>query len=323
MNPAKAFLKAISSLRLTVVLFALSMVLILAGTLAARPTGAPGPSIILPLHLRRDPLPDLHPAQGRHNPRRLPLPAGSRWASSSSSISSPPTSSASNSPGNAQGIILAVHAGVLLLLVGEFVAGGLRQRRQHVHHQRVAPPTTSRTSRTANSPSSIPAAAPTTSSSPSPVLPRRQWHHLQLAPTLRRRRCPLDGNAFGPMQQKPPGLPTATAGRGLQISAAPIPAANGIDGNTVDVPSAYITLSKAGKSLGTYLVCESARRKSSSMGSRTSSNSAFKHHYKPYSLKLIDFRHDKFVTRKWLATSPATSNSWIPPAASIVRSTSP
>lgn len=106
----------------------------------------------------------------------------------------------------------------------------------------------------------------------------------------------------GPMEQVPGlGNNKATAGFGLQIRAAGIARATGVDGMNTDIPSAYVALSAGGKDLGTHLVSlhfdeENIEPQFVDLnGKRYELWLRFKRTYKPYSLELIDFRHDKFV----------------------------
>lgn len=300
MNPAKAFLKAISSLRLTVVLFAFSMVLILAGTLAQTEKGI---WTVVDEYFRSIyvaiPFQIFIPRKVATIPGVFPFPGGLTlgvllfvnllaahlvrfkltWKRS--------------------GIILS-HAGVLLLLVGEFVTGAFaKEGNMSIVEGGTANYVEDiRTSELAIIDSSG------SSDDFVVVIPQS---FLEDSGIISNSLLPFDvavvrwmGNSglLGPMQQKPPGLPTATAGRGLQISAAPLPAANGVDGNTIDVPSAYITLTKSGKSLGTFLVSVHPQVGTQEVivdGKPYLIELRFERHYKPYSLKLIDFRHDKFV----------------------------
>jgi len=299
-NPAKSFLKAISSLRLTVILFALSMVLILAGTLAQTNSGIwtvvdqyfRSIYVAIPFQL-------FIPRKVATIPGVFPFPGGLTlgvllfvnllaahlvrfkltWKRS--------------------GIILS-HAGVLLLLVGEFVTGAFAKE----GNMSIVEGGTANYVEDIRT-SELAIIDPSGSSDDLVVVIPQSF--LEDSGVISNSLLPFDiavvrwmGNSglLGPMQQKPPGLPTATAGRGLQISAAPLPAANGVDGNTIDVPSAYVTLTKAGKSLGTHLVSvhpQVGTQEVTVDGKVYLIELRFERHYKPYSIKLIDFRHDKFV----------------------------
>ena len=92
----------------------------------------------------------------------------------------------------------------------------------------------------------------------------------------------------------------ATAGFGLKTMAVPRRAGAGTDvGGQVDATSAYVELFKKGtdESLGTYLVSVSvaAPQKVEVGGKAYDLGLRFKRTYKPYSLKLVDFRFDKYL----------------------------
>lgn len=91
----------------------------------------------------------------------------------------------------------------------------------------------------------------------------------------------------------------ATAGSGLRWNAERLPRVTGLDGQ-VDAPSALITLRRQGESLGTWLVSlhlnpvqvvtvDVDGGRDLRLGMR------FKRTYKPYTLHLWEFRHDRFV----------------------------
>lgn len=94
----------------------------------------------------------------------------------------------------------------------------------------------------------------------------------------------------------------ATDGFGTMVIAASQPQATGVEGGQVDAPSAYIRLSKADEVLGTWLVSLNAERLSDETrqpvtvdGKTHLIELRFVRDYKPYTLTLIDFTHDKFV----------------------------
>jgi hypothetical protein len=91
--------------------------------------------------------------------------------------------------------------------------------------------------------------------------------------------------------------PLVGAGIGATVAAAPLPPANGVDGQTVDVPSAYVTLSKGGRSLGKYLVSVHIAdpQPVTIDGKEYQIELRFKRTYKPYTVQLIDFKHDLFI----------------------------
>jgi len=299
-NPAKAFLKAISSLRLTVVLFALSMVLILAGTLAQTNSGI---WTVVDQYFRSIyvaiPFQIFIPRKVATIPGVFPFPGGLTlgvllfvnllaahlvrfkltWKRS--------------------GIILA-HAGVLLLLVGEFVTGAFAKE----GNMSIVEGGTANYVEDIRT-SELAIIGPSGANDDLVVVIPQSF--LQKGGIISNSLLPFDisvvrwlsnSRPLGPMQERPPGLPTATAGRGLQIAARPEPPANGVDGNTIDVPSAYITLTKGSNNLGTFLVSVHTQvgpQEVTIDGKTYLIELRFERHYKPYSIHLIDFRHDKFV----------------------------
>ena len=95
----------------------------------------------------------------------------------------------------------------------------------------------------------------------------------------------------------------ATAGNGKSFVAIERPQVSGTNPNQqVDVASAYVTFKAedSGESLGTYLVSQwfsfNDMAQSVTVGDKTYSLSLrFKRTYKDYTMHLIDFRHDKYL----------------------------
>lgn len=89
----------------------------------------------------------------------------------------------------------------------------------------------------------------------------------------------------------------ANAGIGTQVFVVPAPETTGAE-QSVNAPSAYVTLtSRDGEDLGTYLVSLwFEQRQPVKVDDKTYFiTMRFKRTYKPYTLHLIDFRHDKFT----------------------------
>ena len=86
----------------------------------------------------------------------------------------------------------------------------------------------------------------------------------------------------------------ADSGAGLQVAAVHVPAATGVDGQSVDIPSAYVTLLSNGEKIGSYLVSVylDSPQTVSVNGKAYEIALRFKRSYKPYTLHLIDFAHD-------------------------------
>lgn len=88
-----------------------------------------------------------------------------------------------------------------------------------------------------------------------------------------------------------------TAGLGRQIVAIEQPPVTGVEQQTVNAPSAIVTLLRDGKPLDTYLVSlYFDQRQPVTVDGRTYELALrFERDYKPYTMHLIEFRHDKFV----------------------------
>jgi hypothetical protein len=114
------------------------------------------------------------------------------------------------------------------------------------------------------------------------------------------RNCELrSASAIGGAANNP-----ATAGSGLLAVAVERPEASGTDASQrVDVPAAYVKLTKKGgaEPLGTYLVTvwlpapELPPQTVMVDGKTYEIALRFARSYKPYSLELLEFRHDKYV----------------------------
>ena len=106
----------------------------------------------------------------------------------------------------------------------------------------------------------------------------------------------------GPQQAGPAVWQTnrATEGYGKMVLAVEATPATGVD-NTINNPAAYIELSRDGKPLGTWLVSMwtnilgDPRQAVTVDGKTYLIQLRYVRDYKPYTMHLIDFRHDKFV----------------------------
>jgi ABC-type transport system involved in cytochrome c biogenesis permease subunit len=110
-----------------------------------------------------------------------------------------------------------------------------------------------------------------------------------------------NSNILGPMQAGNRANAKATAGQGVGITAVAEPAATG---EAINLPSAYVTLTRDGQSLGTYLVSnliDQFRKpflppQEVKVGDKTFLiQLRFKRLYKPYTIHLIDFRFDRYL----------------------------
>ena len=95
----------------------------------------------------------------------------------------------------------------------------------------------------------------------------------------------------------PEGLkPIATHGFGKNAVVQEIPRVTGVESQQVDLPSAHISLSHQGEHLGDWLVSLHIIPQAVQVANKTYRMALrFKRTYKPYTMYLIDFRHDKFI----------------------------
>src|SRR5690606_7933043 len=90
----------------------------------------------------------------------------------------------------------------------------------------------------------------------------------------------------------------ATQGVGLEAEPEALPQVRGVDGGAVNAPTAYITLLRDGRTLGTWLVSlnlDATQKVVPGDGREYDIQLRFKRTYKPYTLHLEEFRHDRFV----------------------------
>ncbi len=107
----------------------------------------------------------------------------------------------------------------------------------------------------------------------------------------------LNSDFLGPMQAGAEKNARATAGAGVGITVVPRPKFSSTDGQSVDVPSAYLTLSANGQSLGTYLVSLFFDQPQVVKvdGKDYWIQLRFKREYKPYTVHLLTFSHDRYT----------------------------
>ena len=91
-------------------------------------------------------------------------------------------------------------------------------------------------------------------------------------------------------------LPTVTDGDGVGVFAVEEPPNPGT-GNGIDVAAAYVTLTRGGQDLGTWLVSPYIGRPQAVQvdGSVYTLELRFRRYYKPYQLTLLDFAHDRYT----------------------------
>jgi len=300
MNPAKAFLKPIASLRLTVWLFALSMFLIFAGTLAQTESGI---WTVVDEYFRsivvRIPLRLFMPQSVMTIPGAIFFPGGLTLGVLLLANLLAAHAVRFKLSLKRLGIILT-HLGVILLLVGEFVTGALAREGNMV----IAEGSSSNyveDIRTAE-------LAFIDGSSPDDdlvvVIPQsilrhtgRPITHNLLPVTVTVNEWMPNAAILGPMQASPQQMAKADTGLGNSVAATAIPPATGVDGATVDQPAAYITVTGPGGASARYLVAVLFEEPQQVIvgGKAYTVELRFKRTYKPYTIELIDFKHDKFV----------------------------
>ncbi len=114
---------------------------------------------------------------------------------------------------------------------------------------------------------------------------------------IRVRQWMPNSRILGPAQASAEQRRMADVGLGAQVAAVVAPRATGVDGQTVDVPSAYVSFHRGDRTIGSYLVSVhfEGTQEVEVEGKVYGVSLRFKRTYKPYTVHLIDFRHDKFV----------------------------
>ena len=107
-----------------------------------------------------------------------------------------------------------------------------------------------------------------------------------------------NSDVLGPMQAEKAKLQArATAGENAALVLQDLPPAPGTDSEKVDMPAAYVTLEADGKNLGTYLLStDLLNPQHVTVNGRTYAIALrFERVYKPYTLTLLHFAHDKYL----------------------------
>jgi len=293
-------LKPIASLRLTVVLFAMAMFLILAGTLAQVDEGI---WTVVARYFRslvvRIEFQLFVPRRIMHIPGAILFPGGFLIAGVMLlNLLAAHIVRFKFTP-KRMGIIIT-HAGVILLVVGEFVTGLAAsegnmaidegQSSNHVEDIRscelaVIDPSSADDDFVVVVPGRMLAR------------PQASISHSLLPFDIRVDQWMPNSHLLGPMQATAEQRARADSGVGKTVAAVPAAAATGVEGAATDIPSAYITLSKGGQRLGSYLVSVYVDEPQPiEVGGKVYGLALrFKRTYKPYTIHLIHFAHDKFV----------------------------
>jgi hypothetical protein len=299
-SPLLRIIKPLASLRLTVVLFALAMFLILAGTLAQVDEGI---WTVVAQYFRslvvRIPFQLFVPRKVMHLPGAILFPGGFLIAGLLLVNLISAHAVRFKLSLKRTGIIIA-HAGVILLLVGEFVTGLFATEGNMAIDE----------GQTANYIEDIRSSelavidASGAEDDYVVVVPDRVL--TQARGTVSNSLLPFEirvdqwmpnSQVLGPMKSTPEQRAGADHGIGTQVAALPAARATGVDGAAADLPSAYITLTKNGQRLGSYLVSGfiDEPQPVDVDGKRYGLLLRFKRTYRPYSVHLVHFAHDKFV----------------------------
>ena len=293
-------LKPFASLRLTVALFAMAMVLIFAGTLAQVHQGIWGVmgqyfrSFVVMIEFQL-----FVPTEMARLPGRFPFPGG--FTVGGLLLVNLVAAHAVRFKFSRKrfGIIL-IHVGIILLLVGELITA------IYAHEGNMSIDEGSSSNFTEDIREAELAVIDVSNPDHDQVvvIPESMLHRH--GEVIADQRLPFDvrvdewmdnSRLYGPATA-PPGLkPKATAGFGKQIVAQLLSQATGVEGQTVDAPSAYVTLFHQGTQMGAWLVSLYIDQPQfvSVKGQEYGLVLRFKREYKPYTLHLIDFRHDKFI----------------------------
>jgi len=196
------------------------------------------------------------------------------------------------------GIILT-HLGVILLLVGEFVTG-IAAKEGNM---------TIREGETVNFVEDIRSTEIAVIDQSDPVddlvviVPE---HFIETGETISHGLMPFtikvtewmpNSQMLGPMQAPESRKGIADTGIAKDLAAMPLERANGVDGSTVDAPSAYVTLFQGEQRIGSYLISVYIDQAQMVVvdGRAYWIELRFARTYKPYSLHLMDFKHDLFT----------------------------
>jgi ABC-type transport system involved in cytochrome c biogenesis permease subunit len=211
--------------------------------------------------------------------------------------------------------VIAIHLGLILLLVGEGITSANAIESQMVIHE-------GDTARWSQDIRSAELAVIDPSPADHDAVVAVPASHLKTGATLTDARLPVqvhveqympNSAVLGPMQAAKANMNAAvkaTAGTGVGITAVPQSQVSGAGGDAdkVDYPSAYLTLkSRDGQQvIGTYLVSalpiEMPGRPALDVAQEFAVDGKpyrvqlrFVRHYKPYAITLIDFRHDTYL----------------------------
>lgn len=291
--------RLLASLRLTVVLLGLAMVLILAGTLAQVDEGVwtvvdryfRSSYVVIPFQL-------FVPKTVARVPGATLFPGGLTLGVLLL-VNLLAAHAVRFKPSWKRAGIILTHAGVILLLVGEFVTGAAaREGNMSIDEGEVASFVEDIRSAELVVVDSSGADSDLEITVPGSMLARGGTIEHGLLPfAVRVDEWMPNSNILGPAQAGTERRARATQGPGTSLAAVAAPRATGVQGNEVDVPSAYVTVLDGDGVVGTCLVSVHlvGTQTLSVRGREYGLALRFTRTYKPYSVELIDFRHDKFV----------------------------
>ncbi len=300
MNPVKRALKVVASLKLTVALFAMAMFLILAGTLAQVHEGI---WTVVDRYFRsglvRVEFQLFVPREVARVPGAILFPGG--FAIAGALLVNLLAAHAVRFKFSTKRIgIIVTHLGIILLLVGEFVTGlaategnmaiNEGDSSNYIEDIRSAELAVIDPSDAADDLVVVVPAGKL-------AQPDATIVHGLLPFRIRVDQWMPNSQVLGPKQAPAGILAKADSGAGKSVAAVAAPRATGVDGANTDVPSAYITLFRGEQRLGAYLVSVYLEDPQAvDVGGKIYGiQLRFKRTYKPYTLHLLDFKHDKFV----------------------------
>ena len=197
------------------------------------------------------------------------------------------------------GVIL-IHVGLILLIVGELLTSVLAVESQMVIDEGA---TTNYSQDTRFGELAVIDPSASAESDLVVTFPQTQLHP---GATIKHALLPFEINVdeyyansqlLGPMQAGPGMTSKATAGFGKGVILAPEAPASGTDGGQVDMASAYVTVSAGGQDIGKYLLSYLFEGGQEVMvnGKTYLLELRFQRNYKPYSMHLLKFSHDKYL----------------------------
>ncbi len=291
-------LKAMASIRLTVALLALSMVLVFVGTLAQVRVGVweavdtyfRSPVAWIDLQL-------LVPEDWLRVGGRVPFPGGATIGVLLL-VNLLAAHAARFSPSRRRFGVVFLHAGLVVLLAGEFATAVLADEGLMTIDEgrtvsfaedlrstelAVIDPSDDRFDRVVTVPGVMVADAARRGAPVADAALPFEIEVLEWVPNARLLRSDRTG--------------LADRGVGLEAFPDALPPTRGVDGAATDAPAAYVRLSLDGRSIGTWLLWANLIEPQEVLvgDERYAIALRYRRQYKPYRLTLLEFRHDKFV----------------------------